>query len=51
MTVPVTVALAAGDVGEEEDSLQEAARMRGRAHSVNETARGMGIRDDMRSSV
>jgi hypothetical protein len=51
MTVPVTVALAAGEVGEEEDSLQEAARRRARAQSVSETARGIGDRDDMRSSV
>jgi hypothetical protein len=51
MTVPVTVALAPGEVGEEEDSLQEGARRRARAQSVNETDRGIGNRDDMRSSV
>ena len=51
MTVPVTVALPAGEVGEEEDSLQEGARRRARAQSVNETARGIGNRDDMGSSV
>jgi hypothetical protein len=51
MTVPVTVALAAGEVGEEEDSLQEAAKSRARAQNVNETARGIGNRDDMGSSV
>jgi hypothetical protein len=50
MTVPVTVALAPGEVGEEEDdSLQEGARRRARAQSVNETDRGIG--NDMRSSV
>jgi hypothetical protein len=51
MTVPVTVALAPGEVGEEEDSLQEAARRKARAQNVNGTARGICNRDDMRSSV
>src|SRR6266404_1855415 len=51
MTVPVTVALPAGDVGDEEDSLQAAAKSRARAQNVNETARGIDDRDDMGSSV